>query len=210
MRNLGGCFFSGVYFFMSRPYNKPALTFEEQITRLITRGLIVENKLQAISKLSTISYYRLSAYWYPFRARDAFKHVTDTFISNTTLNECFNLYEFDRKLRLLVLDAIERIEVAVRTKVTYLLAYTYGAFGHCEPINFHSKFAHKEWLLDIEKETIRSKDEFIVHYQKEYAGFPILPIWMLTEIMSLGSLSKLYNGMKSSDKQAVSEHFNIH
>ena len=195
---------------MKRQYNKPPLTFEEQLAQLISRGLIVDNKTFSILKLSTISYYRLSAYWYPFRQRNSGGNVTDTFVSNTTFNECLNLYEFDRKLRLLVLDAIERIEVAVRTKITYFLAHIYGSFGYCDAKNFHPGFGHREWLVDIEKEIGRSRDEFVMHYKKEYQGFPKLPIWMLTEIMSLGSLSKLYNGMKNDDKKAISQQFDVH
>jgi abortive infection bacteriophage resistance protein len=100
--------------------------------------------------------------------------------------------------------------VAVRTKVTYFLAHTYGAFGYCDPKNFHLGFDHKEWLVNIEKEISRSRDEFVMHYKKEYLGFPKLPIWMLTETMSLGSLSKLYNGMKNDDKKAISQQFGVH
>ena len=195
---------------MKRQYTKPPLSFEEQLTRLIDRGLIVNDRQFAISRLSAISYYRLSAYWYPFRYRKPDSSVTDNFTANTTFAACLKLYEFDRKLRLLVLDAIERIEVAIRTKMTYFLAHAYGAFGYCDLKNFHFGFNYREWFIDIEKEINRSKDEFVTHYKKEYLGFPKLPIWMLTEIMSLGSLSKLYNGMKNDDKKAVAQQFGVH
>ena len=104
---------------MKRQYNKPPLTFDEQLNRLLVRGLIVENRELALSTFSTISYYRLSAYWYPFRQRNADGKATDNYISNTKFEEPLALYEFDRQLRLLVLDAIERIEVALRTKITH-------------------------------------------------------------------------------------------
>lgn len=210
MRNLGGCFFRGIGCFMKRRYSKPPLNFDEQLNQLITRGLVVKNKQLALSTLSTISYYRLSAYWYPFKKRNADRTVTNIFIPNTTFEECLNLYEFDRKLRLLVLDAIERVEVAIRTKIIYFLAHNYGAFGHSNSSNFHVSFDHKKWSQDTLKEVNRSKDEFILHYQKEYLDFPILPIWMLTEIMSLGNLSVLYSGMKNSDKACISKKFNVH
>ena len=195
---------------MKRQYNKPPLTFEEQLTQLISRGLIVNDESFAVLKLSTISYYRLSAYWYPFRLRDATGSITNTFMANTTFDQCVNLYEFDRKLRLLMLDAIERIEVNIRTKLTYFLAHRYGAFGHSNPANFHSTFTHQAWLADVEKEVSRSRDEFIIHYKKEYSSFPQLPIWMLTEIISLGSLSMLYNGMKNDDKTLIAQEFGVH
>lgn len=195
---------------MKLPYNKPHLTFEDQLNQLIKRGIYVSNTTTAISKLSSINYYRLSAYWYPFRQRDMAGKVTDNFIPNTTLNSCFELYEFDRKLRLLVLDALERIEVAIRTQVTYSLSQLYGPFGHINAHNFHRDFDHKKWLHEIEEETERSKEEFIIHYKQKYNNFPELPLWMLTEVMSLGNLSKLYRGMKNDDKRIVAQHFKLH
>jgi abortive infection bacteriophage resistance protein len=195
---------------MKLQYSKPPLSFEKQLELLIRRGLIVHSKQLALSKLSIISYYRLSAYWYPFRKRNANKQITDTFIAGTTFKECIRLYEFDRQLRVLMLDAIERIEVAIRTKITYFFAHMYGVFGHCESQNFHPAFNHQDWIEDIQKETCRSKDEFVMHYKEKYSTFPTLPIWMLTETMSLGNLSKLYNGMKNDDKKEIAQQFKVH
>lgn len=195
---------------MKKEYNKPPLSFEKQLNLLIERGLVVSNKTFALKILSSISYYRLSAYWYPFRKRNSLREIEDIFVANTSFETCFNLYEFDRKLRLIMLDAIERIEVAVRTQITYVLGHLYGAFAHCNPKNFHEKFPYKEWRIDIEKEVQRSNAEFVTHYQENYSGFPILPLWMLTELISLGCLSKLYTGMKNQDKKIVANQFQVH
>ncbi|MDO8954417.1 MAG: Abi family protein [Gammaproteobacteria bacterium] len=195
---------------MKRYYTKPALSFDQQSDQLIIRGMVFDNKTFAIKQLSSISYYRLSAYWYPFRQRNELGKVLDPFIPKTNFQNVMNLYDFDRQLRLLMLDAIERIEVAIRTQVTYHMSHTYGAFCHSNPQNFHPKFNHGVWLNNIEDEAKRSSEEFIRHYKDKYDGFPKLPLWMLTEIMSLGSLSRLYGGMQHSDKKIVSGHFNIH
>lgn len=195
---------------MRQRYQKPPLSFDQQLEQLINRGLKVNDKAVAISKLSSISYYRLSAYWYPFRQRNSQNQITDVFVQKSNFNDCLKLYELDRKLRLLILDAIERIEVAIRTQVTYCLAHAYGTFGHADPKNFYPGFHHQEWINDIEKEILRSRDEFIVHYKTKYEGFPTIPLWMLTEVMSLGNLSKLYTGMKNDDKKVVAKHFNLH
>ena len=177
---------------------------------LISRGLVVTNQVEAISKLQSISYYRLSGYSYPFRIRDANGVVQDNFTVGTTLEQVIDLYEFDRHLRLLVLDAIERVEVAIRTQLTYNFSCTYGPFGHINATNFHPSFSHAIWHADINKETQRSGDEFIRHYSKKYDGFPTIPLWMLTEVMSLGGLSHLYKGLNHNDKKPISNYFNIH
>lgn len=97
--------------------------------------------MQIITTLQSISYYRLTGYLYPFRIRKN-GQVEDSFVPGTTLEQVIDLYEFDRHLRLLILDAIERVEVAIRTQVTFNFSLTHEAFGHTKPVNFHPKFDH--------------------------------------------------------------------
>ena len=194
---------------MVKAYTKSPLTVEQQLQQLTDRGLIIEDDDFALSQLRTISYYRLSAYWYPFRKIEQGGTIADDFEEGTHFDEVMTLYEFDRRLRLLVLDAIERVEVCVRTLFAYQIGRKYGTFGHTESANFHPAFDHAPWLEKLEDETSRSRDVFIIHYKNKYAGFPTLPIWMLTEIMSLGSLSKGYWGLKHGDKKIISNDFTL-
>lgn len=220
-RNLGGFFMPGRLVVFGGPsmpenYQKPALTFSQQLSLLQQRGLVVSDKASALRQLSAISYYRLSAYWYPFRQRDGTGNILSNFVPDTEFNRITNLYEFDRKLRLLVMDALERVEVAVRTQITYHFGHTYGAFGHTDPGNFHAQFKHAVWLSKLEDETSRSSDEFIRHYQSKYDGFPRIPVWMLTEVMSFGALSFFYKGLRNDrragieDKKLIADYFQIH
>lgn len=197
-------------------YLKPPLNFAEQITRLEKKGMFFEDKNLAESKLASISYYRLSGYWYPFRIRNDQNVVTSQFQDGTNFNEVVSLYEFDRKLRSLVLDAIERVEIAVRTQFTYQMGHKYGAFGYTNSKNFHNKFNHQQWLEKIKNEVERSTDDFIEHFSSTYIGFPTIPIWMLTEVISLGALSFGYRGLINNqaqaieDKKLIANHFNLH
>jgi len=192
------------------PYTKPALTFEQQLEHLQARGLEVTSPVRAIATLASISYYRLSGYWYPMRQRAPGGEVLNEFEPGATFDSAVGLYEFDRQLRLLVLDAIERVEVALRTVVTYHLGHRYGALGHENATNFHPRFEHAAWLAKLHDEVERSQDAFVTHYQRTYEGFPALPIWMVTEVMSLGSLSRLVRGLKPNDKRDVTAGFNLH
>jgi len=195
---------------MLENYEKPPLTFEDQVSKLIERGLVVDDKEQAKKILSTISYYRLRAYWYPFRIKDKEGEITNQFRDNVNFNDIISLYEFDRHLRLLFIDAIERIEVAVRTHISYILSHEYGIFAHSDPNNFHPKFDHNYRIEKVEKEMTskeRKKEESIQHYKNKYDGFPKVPIWMLVEWMTLGDLSKLFYGMKNNDKRSIAEKF---
>jgi len=197
-------------------YNKPPLTFAQQVTSLEEKGICFNDKSLAEKKLASISYYRLSGYWYPFRIRDVQHNVTNKVQAGTNFDDVLFLYEIDRQLRSLVLDAIERVEVAVRTQFTYHIGHQYGAFGYTDKNNFHPKFNHQNWIKKLEYEADRSSDDFIKHFSVKYIGFPTIPIWMLTEVMSLGALSTGYNGLindqKKSieDKKIISQHFNLH
>jgi abortive infection bacteriophage resistance protein len=185
------------------PYAKPALTFDQQLDLLAGRGLIIPDRVSALNALSKISYYRFSAYCLPF------KDYVDHFRTGTTWEQVMSLYEFDRKLRILVMDAVERVEVAVRTEVTYTLARLYGPFCYHDPSCFRPSFQHIQWLDKLIDEIGKSRETFIRHFQDKYDGFPRIPIWMATEAMSFGSLSRLYEGMKNGDQQKVSDLYAI-
>lgn len=191
-------------------FTKQALSYVDQIALLESRGLVVTDHVAAVATLSRVSFYRLSAYWYPFKLPANAGAAPSALVPGTTFETVVALYDFDRQLRLLVLDALERVEVAVRTAVTYHLGMTYGAFGHEIPNNFHGGFDHGTWLSHLHQETTRSSDAFVSHYQQKYLGFPAMPIWMMTEVISLGSLSRMYKGMTPRDKQAVAAPLNIH
>lgn len=201
---------------MLSQYNKPAFTFIQQLEHLKRNGLVVANEDMAIQMLSTVNYYRLSAYWHPFRKRDINNKVSSQFITNASFEEAARLYIFDQKLRSLILESLEKIEIAVRTRITYYMGHKYGAFAHTNPLNFHRKFDHSSWLEGLKKETLRSKDKFINHYKNKYLGFPDIPIWMVTEVISFGTLSFFYKGLRNDqssgieDKKAISKHFNLH
>ncbi len=82
-------------------YDKPPLSFEEQADHLIQRGLVVDKSL-FVDRLKNVNYYRLSGYLYPYRQAD------DTFKPGTTFERVWRHYTFDRRLRLIVMDAIGR------------------------------------------------------------------------------------------------------
>ncbi len=85
-------------------YAKPPLTISDQIKLLEGRGLIISDKIKAEKYLANISYYRLSAYLYPFK-----NLANDEYAKGTTFENVLDSYLFDRELRLLIFDAIERI-----------------------------------------------------------------------------------------------------
>ncbi|MCD4781167.1 MAG: Abi family protein [Candidatus Omnitrophica bacterium] len=184
-------------------YTKQPLTYEEQLENLISRGLIVKDKSFAISVLNRVSYYRLSAYCIPFQS------PKDHFKKNTTFQNIYDLYRFDHDLRMIVFDALERIEIAVRTSMTYYLAHKFSAFGYLEKGNFHNSFNHENWLAVIEEEIRRSREIFIEHYKDKYAESKHFPIWMASEVFSFGRLSQLFSGLHYKDQKEIAKIYNV-
>lgn len=102
-------------------FAKPFKSIPEQLQLLRDRGLIIDD--DAEHYLRHLNYYRLAGYWLPFEQN----HSTHSFRTNTHFDDVLNLYLFDRELRLLLLDAIERLEVSIRTHWAYYCVQCYGA-----------------------------------------------------------------------------------
>lgn len=187
-------------------YAKPALTFSHQADQLIERGLLADKNI-LIEKLKAVSYYRLSGYWYPFREKD-----TDTLKLKTSLDTIWERYTFDRRLRLLVMDAIERVEVSVRTSLVYHHAHTHGAFGYTNPeyLPKLNENKHRKFLEKIAHETRLSKEVFVTHFKDKYGdSHEYLPIWMNAEIMTFGVLLTMFRGIDSSIKKGIASEYGI-
>jgi abortive infection bacteriophage resistance protein len=193
-------------------YSKPPLTFEEQAKLLISRGLIVDDPKELINYLTQVNYYRLSGYWYNLKIIDPSTGI-ESFKNGTTFNKIRERYEFDRKLRLLMMDAIERIEVAIfRTRLVETHTLWYDPFGYSLRNNYSPKFSSESFnklLSDITEDENRSNEEFIIRYRSKYSGEKYLPLWMVTELMSFGQLLTLFRNQHLSFKQEISRQFLI-
>lgn len=187
-------------------YTKPPLTISEQIQLLQNRGLAISDISRAEKYLSSISYYRLSGYMYPYKDLK-----TSKFVSKITFDEILDLYLFDRELRLLVFDAIERIEIAFRTQMIYQPSIKGGAFWFEDSANFNDRIWMGEHLEQLDKEIDRSSEVFIKHFFDKYDEEKTPPAWMAFEVLSFGLLSKFYQNMRISlkAKKEIANHFGI-
>jgi abortive infection bacteriophage resistance protein len=158
-------------------------------------------------RLAAVSYYRLSGYWYPFRNAD------DSFRPDTHFDEIWKRYVFDRRLRLLVIDAIERIEIAIRTQLSYQHAHQHGPFAYATQTNSLPKLspsAHRQFIDRIQEEVRRSKEPFVAHFQEKYGDVhPMPPVWIASEIMSFGTILTFYRGCTRQVKQSIASVFGL-
>lgn len=141
-----------------------------------------------------------------------FKNLkTDRFESKTTFDEILDVYLFDRELRILVFDAIEKIEIAFRTQMIYQPSIGGGAFWFEDDSNFNDRNWMNEHLEQLDKEIDRSSEVFIDHFFKKYDEEKTPLAWMAFEVLSLGLLSKFYQNMRVSlkAKKEIANHFGI-
>lgn len=192
---------------MSQPFAKPALSIANQINKLIANGMIVGDHALAEHCLQHISYYRLSAYWLPFEHPKG--QAGPRFVPGTTFEQVVALYDFDRALRLLMLDAIERVEVAVRGNWAYQMAMLPGgSHAYVDAAHYGDKNIFYSNYSRLAAEVGRSKDVFIVHYKKSYTGPVMPPVWMASEMLSFGQLSQWYAALKEPKlRQKVADPF---
>lgn len=108
-------------------YNKQPLTIQEQLQKLQSRGLNFDDEELAKAYLSNISYYRLRAYTYPFQDNEN-PEADHRFKQNDIkFSDIIDLYCFDRRLRNLMFNAIEKIEIAVRARIIQIYSEVYGS-----------------------------------------------------------------------------------
>ncbi|GAA1246423.1 abortive infection bacteriophage resistance protein [Microbacterium phyllosphaerae] len=196
---------------------KPHLPYDEQLAKMLGRGLTSEGRPAAIAALKRIGYYRLSAYTYPFREPPTEADVeikrtrSERFRAGARLEDALHLYEFDRKLRAVLLQALQEIEVGFATKVGYTLGKRAGD-GHlkmehldqsaCCRVTRDGVTEHAAWVQRYEKLRKDAMDEeYVKHHILHYDGE--IPIWVSTGFMDFGCLIRLYSLMDGRDRKKI-------
>lgn len=184
-------------------YQKPWLSLQDQIALLQSRGMEIADAQAAIEFLQHINYYRFSLFC------KAFESSRHQFAEGVTFEQVQAACEFDRDLRDLVTEALEVVELDFRMAVAYHFGEQYGPFGHVTPGNFFKRFDHAKWIDRLRSDAGRSSEEFVEHFKVKYSEFPDLPIWVLTETLSFGGLSRMCSGMLKRDHKVIAQRYGL-
>ena len=187
----------------TKTYSSPA-----QLTALVqSRGLHVEDIARTENYLRHIGYYRFSAYLYPLLATPKENHV---FKPGSTFNQALDMYRFDRHLRLLMFNEIEKIEVAVRSAIVNITSCETGnPFWMTDSACFYDAKTFDKTKLLIDAELAKSREDFIEHFRNTYSD-PYPPAWMLAEILPLGILTRIYDNIKSNQiRKKIAQEFSL-
>lgn len=210
-------------------FTKPAITQAQQLDLLKRRGLTILDESRALCFLEAVSFFRLTPYMRPFQHSDD-RHQFET---GTKFSQLARLYDFDRRLRLLIIDAIERTEVAVRAHISNDLNQKYGAHWYLDNQHFKKNYDHQRLIQNIRdkqqfarddynRECLRidglqtaddaykkrlklkrQQESYARHYALSYHEPELMPCWAMLEELSLGELSHLFKGL-AKDKDKKS------
>jgi abortive infection bacteriophage resistance protein len=209
---------------MLPPYDRPYLSFAEQVDLLKQRGMTVSDDARAARHLERIGYYRLKSYWFPFRetrtvtapSGKPVDEVLEDFRPGSDFRHAVDLYVFDKRLRLLLTDAIERIEVAIRVDVAHTIgrrdawAHQNARFldpkraVHREP---DGRTRHEAWLERASDAENRSKADWHGQFRRQYSS--ALPIWIAVELWDFGVLSRLLEIAHPVDRYTIAQKYGI-
>ena len=201
-------------------FTKQALPLPAQVAKFKSRGLFVPDSAAAEHYLRHIGYYRLSAYALPLQQHGM---PGKPFKAGASFDDIVNLYRFDRELRLLATDAIERIEVAVRSVIVNEMSVRHGPHWFMDAVHFNggvSRFKHPELLDKIDRElnipagktapTKQHHEVFINHYYAKYTTPYLPPAWVIAETLTLGSWSMIFEHLRvTAERKIVAAHFGV-
>ena len=187
--------------------NKPAKTVQDQIALLQSRNMAFRQVSNASHFLSNISYNRLKGYWWEMQDNRTQHH----FVDGSYFEDVIDLYNFDRHLRLIVFNAIERIEISLRTKLIYHLSLGYGPVWYLDPSLFENHKIYSVFLSKLFLDVSNSSEEFIKkHYENHPLEHP--ESWKALEVLTLGALSKLYQNIQHQlpEKNIIAREFGLY
>lgn len=164
---------------------------------------MVTDRARAEQLLSHLNYYRFSGYCLAFEVQ---RH---SFNSGVSFEHVVEAYQFDLTLRDLLTEALEIVEVDLRAVIAYEWGSRHGAFGHIDSTKFFRRFYHRDWLKRLNEECGRSSELFVEHFKQKYLEYPNLPVWIVTELMSFGMLSRMFQGMTKKDQTNIAGRYGL-
>lgn len=176
---------------------KPPTTYDQQLAILRSRGVTADDADVCMRILERVNYYRLTAYFLPFKQADG------NYKPGTDFLRVYRIYEFDRKLRGILFAAIETIEIYLRAEFSYFHAHKYGAADYMDPDNFSDRHDEQRFKEKLDRE-IRNNAAalFVKHHEQVYGGN--FPIWVAVELFTFGMLSFFYSDLNRADQKHIS------
>ncbi len=181
---------------------KKFLNISEQVELLKRRGLFFEDENRLRFYLKHINYYHLSAYF------KTFQNNYENFKSDTSFEDILDLYNFDKKLRLLLLDILERIEISFKSVLSHdITKYRDDLYWYLpEKNNYGEIFEKIEKIIESLK---NSKEIYIKHFFEKYREEKNIPAWIFFEGLTFGECSLIARNLDDSNKKTIASFYKL-
>lgn len=173
---------------------------------LISKNVIIENREQALRNIEKYSYYSIINGY-----KSVFKDEYNKYKKNVSFEEIFALYEFDKNIKIIFLKFILEIEIIIKSLMANTIAKSYGIEDYLKLSCFDEnadKYFINNLIESINMEIDKNYDKHIAikHYKDTYK---FVPPFVLTKILTFGTVSKYYGLLKQVDRQNISKYFKL-
>ncbi|MCK5589133.1 MAG: Abi family protein [Candidatus Pacebacteria bacterium] len=184
-------------------YTKLPKTVNEQIDLLKDRGLIIDDEKKARKFLENVSYYHLSIYFKYFQEKES-----NNFLNNIKFDDIKNIYIFDKKLRLLVSDILERIEQSFKSKIINTMSAKENKPFWISEYIYSKDDKVRDNIRGFLLELRDSREEYIKSFYQKYTEDDFPPAWMIIESLSFGQTVMVYKNLTSDNQKLISASCN--
>jgi abortive infection bacteriophage resistance protein len=185
---------------------KEPFSCEKHIEILQNRGLEVTDTERAIKYLNSVGYFRLTGYMYHLQENDG----SHQFKGKVTFDDIINLYQFDKKLRVIINEYLERIEVAMRAKLTNYFSIKYGFFWLTNKNLFADLTIHQSIINEITETFLNPQESYLKSFKRKYTSEAFPPSNMALETLTMGKITRLYKSLKNdTEKMQIAKDFNL-
>ncbi len=180
---------------------KEFLELDELIKNIKSKGIKIGNEEKVKDILTKNNYYVIMGY------KNLFLDKEHNYKENISFENIYNLYLFDRKLKLLLLNSLLDIENIIKTSITNHFCKMYGfkedSYLDKNNYNIHHKYLEKTFKIFKSQIEEKKNDNLAVSYYKNTYNF--IPLWVMTKLLSFGLIKELYSILKDDDKVAIKD-----
>ncbi|WP_216395694.1 Abi family protein [Arcanobacterium phocae] len=178
--------------------NKCFLSIEDQVLLLEERGLIIHSKTEAEDFLRSHNYYRFSGYAREFQEDP--RHGKNNFSNGISFDDISSLMDLDQRLRRLLLEALEIIEVSTRSVFAYEAGKIYGSDAfYLEKANYLAVTPGLDDHINKMHSQLLRKNQPTIERYRQGDDFSHVPVWVAIETMSFGTFARLCQYMANKD-----------
>ncbi len=193
---------------------KVYFTYEQQIEKLKSDGLIITDEKRARARLKWEGYFNFAVGY-----NRLFKGENRRYEQGTTFEHVEALFDFDKKLRGIIYEYAQNLECNLKALISDEFSKNYGVREreYLTEKNFTDDPADLpkvRWIIGTCKSTLKdccrensgSYREYIAYYKRRYGH---VPFWALVRALSFGNVSKFLCLMKREDGKRIAKEYRV-